>query len=206
MSPISYVTARALSRAPPQAEVFVVHGIVLKGMKDFVTSEYDHDAWLAIQRGAGVEGEVYVPITEYDDADVLALVESASEVADVPVPDLLGAFGEFLVPPLVETYGVHVDEEWTGLELIANVETYIHEALRAKQLSTYTPPNLSSEWVGESEVRVTYGSERELCALAKGLLRGVGDYYDEEFEVEEPTCMLDGDDQCEILVATANET
>lgn len=182
-----------------------MHGIVLKGFKDFVTTEYDHDAWLTIQRGADLDGEVYVPITEYDDADVFALVESAAEVTGVAVPDLLREFGTFLVPRLVETYGVHVDEDWTGLELVANVETYIYAALRAKQLSTYAPPDLASEWVGDDEVRVTYGSERELCALAKGVLRGVGDYYDEPFDVEEAACMLDGDDQCEILVATAGD-
>lgn len=185
--------------------VFLVHGIVLKGLKDFVTTEYDYDAWEAIQRGAGLEGQVYVPVTEYEDADVLGLVEAASEATGKAVPTLLDEFGRFLVPPLVETYGVHVDEDWTGLDLIANVETYIHEALRAKQLSTYTPPNLSSEWTSEDSVRVVYGSERQLCPLAKGLLRGVGDYYGEQFRIEEETCMLDGDGQCAIVVSTTTE-
>ncbi|WP_170977203.1 heme NO-binding domain-containing protein [Halorussus salinisoli] len=183
-----------------------MHGIVLKGLKDFVTTEYDHEAWQAIQDGAGLEGKVYVPVTEYEDADVLGLVDAASAITGEEVPDLLDAFGRFLVPPLVETYGVHVDEDWTGLELVANVETYIHEALRAKQLSTYTPPALSSEWVGDDRVKVTYDSERELCPLAIGLLRGIESYYDETFEIEEETCMLDGDDECEILVASSVES
>ena len=177
-----------------------MHGIVLKGLKDFVVSEYDHDAWRTIQRQSGVGEKVYVPLTEYDDADVLALVGAASEATGADVPDLLDAFGRFLVPPLVETYGVHVDEDWTGLELLANVEEYIHTALRAKELSSYTPPNLHAEWDGDDRVRITYGSERQLCALAKGLIRGVGDHYDEPLSVREPFCMLDGDERCEILV------
>ena len=180
-----------------------MHGIVLKGLKDFVTTEYDEAAWLEIQRAAGLEGQIYVPVTEYDDADVLGLVEAASEVSGEAVPDLLDAFGRFLVPPLVEVYGVHVDADWTGLELVANVETYIHEALRAKQLSTYTPPALSSEWVDDETVRVTYDSERELCPLAKGLLYGVGSYYGEQFAVSEESCMGEGDDACELLVESA---
>ncbi|WP_162224152.1 heme NO-binding domain-containing protein [Halorussus salinus] len=182
-----------------------LHGIVLKGLKDFVTTEYDREAWHAIQDAAGVGGKVYVPVTEYDDADVLSLVDAASEATGEEVPALLDSFGQFLVPALVETYGVHVGSDWTGLELIANVETYIHEALRAKQLSTYTPPALSAEWVGDETVKVTYTSERELCPLAKGLLTGIGDYYDEEFAVEEPTCMRDGDDRCELLVSGPGE-
>lgn len=178
-----------------------MHGIVLKGLKDFVVSAYDHEAWLAVQRAADREGEVYVPVTEYDDADVLDLVAGASEVTGEDVPTLLDEFGRFLVPPLVETYGVHVDEGWTGLELVANVETYIHRALRAKRLSEYTPPALAAEWLADDRVRVTYSSDRELCPLAVGLIEGVGTYYDEPFAVEEGTCMLDGDDRCEILVA-----
>lgn len=177
-----------------------MHGIVLKGLKDFVVSEYDRDAWQAIQRDSGVGETVYVPLTEYDDADVLALVGAASEATGVDVPTLLDEFGQFLVPPLVETYGVHVDEDWTGLELLANVETYIHTALRAKQLSSYTPPNLRAEWDGDDRVRLTYASDRELCALAKGLIRGVGTHYEEPLAIQEPSCMLTGDAQCEILV------
>lgn len=180
-----------------------MHGIVLKGLKDFVVSRYDHETWLVVQREAGIDGKVYVPITDYDDEDVLALVEAASELTGTEVPRLLREFGQFLVPPLVETYGVHVDEDWTGLELLANVESYIHTALRAKQLSTYTPPNLSAEWDGSDHVRVTYRSDRELCALAKGLISGVGDYYGEPLSVREQSCMLDGDDRCELLVTRA---
>ena len=182
-----------------------MHGIVLKGLKDFVVSEYDRETWQAIQHEAGVGGKVYVPLTEYDDADVLNLVGAAAEMTGKNVPTLLDEFGQFLVPPLVETYGVHVEAEWTGLELLANVEEYIHTALRSKQLSTYTPPNLESEWNGTDQVRITYGSERELCALAKGLIRGVGEYYGEPLTVQEPSCMLDGDEQCEILVSRTDE-
>lgn len=181
-----------------------MHGIVLKGLKDFVVSEYDREAWQAIQQEAGVGRTVYVPLTEYEDADVLALVGAASELTGTDVPTLLDEFGRFLVPPLVETYGVHVDEDWTGLELLANVEEYIHTALRAKQLSSFTPPNLHAEWEGSDQVRITYGSDRELCALAKGLIRGVGAHYGEPLVLEEPSCMLDGDERCEILVTRAD--
>ncbi|WP_435179803.1 heme NO-binding domain-containing protein [Halorussus sp. AFM4] len=177
-----------------------MHGIVLKGLKDFVTAEYDADAWRTVRDRAGLAGTVYVPVTEYDDADAMALVEAASAVTGEAVPDLLDAFGRFLVPPLVETYGVHVDEDWTGLDLVANVEAYIHEALRGKQLSTYMPPELAAERVGDDEVVVTYASDRELCPLAVGLLRGVGDYYGEPLAVDERTCMRDGDEACELVV------
>ena len=177
-----------------------MHGIVLKGLKDFVVEQYDLDTWHALRENAGIEMKMYVPISEYPDEEVLALVDSAVELTGIDAPDLLAAFGEFLVPQLVETYGVHVDEDWTGLDLIANVETYIHEALRAKNLSEFAPPELSAERVGDDRVSITYASDRELCDLAKGLVRGIGAYYDEQLAVDEPACMHDGDPHCELVV------
>lgn len=177
-----------------------MHGIVLKGLKDFVVESYDREAWQRIQAEASLEGKVYVPVTEYPDDDVLALVGAASEVTDIPAADLLFEFGKFLVPGLIETYGVHVDGDWTGLELVANVEKYIHEALREKQLSAYTPPELESGWLDDDRVGIIYSSDRELCALAKGLITGIGSYFDESFEVTERACMKNGSNQCEIVV------
>jgi hypothetical protein len=180
-----------------------VHGIVLKGLKDFVVETYDRETWATLRREAGLPGRMYVPVTEYPDEEALALVETASDLTEVPPPELLESFGRYLVAPLVETYGIHVDAEWTGLELVANAETYIHMALRSKRVSTYTPPELESGWRGDDAVSVVYRSDRQLCSLARGILEGVGDYFDEPFDVEEPSCMHDGDEYCELVVRRA---
>lgn len=177
-----------------------MHGIVLKGLKDFVVETHDQEAWRAIQAEASLEGKVYVPVTEYPDEDVVALVGAASEITGLDASELLTEFGRFLVPRLLETYDVHVETEWTGLELVANVEEYIHTALRAKQISAYTPPELESGWLGENRVGIIYASDRELCNLAKGLISGVGEYFDEPFDIEEQACMKNGSDRCEIIV------
>lgn len=177
-----------------------MHGIVLNGMKQFVVQRYGPDAWRQVQREAGEEMAIYVPVTDYADERALALVEAASAVSGEDPPTLLEAFGRFLVGPLLKTYGVHVDGEWTSLELLANVEHYVHEALRAKQLSEFTPPNLEARRAGEDRVVVSYGSDRQLCHLALGIFHGVADHYDETFEVTERRCMLDGDPRCEFVV------
>lgn len=183
-----------------QELALTMHGIVLKGLKDFVVEQYGDDAWDAIHEEAGRRKRLYVPVSEYSDEIVLDLVAAAAELTDTDAPALLTAFGRYLVPQLVSTYGVHVDREWTGLELIANVETYIHEALRAKQLSEFTPPALRARRLNERQVAVAYESDRGLCALARGLLEGVGDYYGESFRVEQRRCMHHDAPRCEFLV------
>lgn len=182
----------------------IVHGIVLTGLKNFVIQEYDADAWDAIHETAGVRKRLYVPVATYPDEVVLELVDAAAELTGLEVPALLRAFGRFLVPQLVSTYGVHVDRDWTGLELIANVETYIHEALRAKSNSTFTPPALRTRRLDDRRVAVAYESDRGLCALARGLLEGVADYYDEPLFVEQRRCVDEGAPRC-VFVVTREE-
>lgn len=177
-----------------------MHGIVLAQLKDFVVETYDRETWQTILREAGLSGTMYVPVTEYPDEDVFAIIDAAADLTGMEPTELQAAFGRFLVEPLVGTYGVHVEQDWTGLELVANVEQYIHEALRAKQLSNYTPPELEAEWRGEDRVALLYHSERQLCHLARGLIRGVGDHFDESFHIEETSCMHEGDEHCEFVV------
>jgi len=182
-----------------------MHGIVLKSLKDFVVDTYDTETWRAIQAEAGVPGKLYVPVSEYTDEETLALVAAASELSGEDEADLLYEFGRYAVGPLVETYGVHVDGEWTGLDLLANTETYIHRALRAKQLSEFTPPKLQSKRLGEDAVVVRYGSDRGLCMLAEGIIDGVGEHYGELYRIDHRTCQLEGDPHCDLVVQRPEE-
>ncbi|WP_416838716.1 heme NO-binding domain-containing protein [Haloferax sp. DFSO52] len=176
-----------------------MHGIVLNQLKDFVVETYDRDTWATLQREAGLPGRLYVPVEEYPDEELIALLDAASELTDNSVPELLEAFGEFLVPPLLETYSVHIERDWTGIELIANIKAF-HLALREKAISTYDTPKVETGWRDNETVSVIYRSERQFCHLARGLIFGVSDHFDEPYEVTEPTCMHDGDDYCEFLV------
>jgi len=172
----------------------------MKALKDFVVEEYDAETWRAIQEEAGVGGKLYVPVSEYDDGETLALVAAASELSGEDEADILYEFGRYIVGPLVETYGVHVEGDWTGLDLLANVETYIHEALRAKRLSEFTPPKLKASRVDEDVAVVRYGSDRQLCMLAEGIIDGVGAHYGESYDITHDTCQLDGDPHCDLVV------
>lgn len=180
-----------------------MHGIILKGLKDFVTDEYDQETWNQICESADVPRKLYVPVTDYPDEHLFALVEAAVELSGEDVPDLLQAFGQYVVPGLVQTYGVHVDETWTGLDLVENVEEYIHRALRSKSVGEFDPPGIDARRVDDGTVLVEYDSDRQLCDVAMGLVQGIGEYYDEPLDVDERACMHDGAPKCELVVTRA---
>lgn len=144
-------------------------------------------------------------MADYPDEEALAVVEAVADRTSEAPPDLVRELSRFLDSSLIETYGVHVDRDWDGFDLIANTETYIHEALRTKQLSTYTLPALESERLDDRQVRVTYSSDRQLCDLAKDLIHGVGEHHGQPFRIDEEARMFDGTTRCELVVTVVPE-
>ena len=78
-------------------------------------------------------------IKTYPDETLLALVGAASELTGTPTPDLLRAFGEFLVPDLLKIYRQAIKPEWGILDMLENAEEKMHAAVRQKD-EFATPP------------------------------------------------------------------
>lgn len=172
-----------------------MHGIILQTLQSFVVDTYGEDAWLAIQDEADIEEKVYVPVTVYPDGDVYEIARTAGELTDQSPRTILAQYGRWVVPALLETYDLHIDDDWEGLELIANIQQF-HTSLRTRDMTTLTTPRIRSERVDEDRVRITYDSDRKLCDVARGAIRGVADRFDEDLVAEERTCMHEGDDAC----------
>lgn len=181
-----------------------MHGIVFVALKDYVTDNYGQDAWTAMLEEVDPDTVLYIPLKEYPDEDLFGFVEAAVEMTGVDEDTLVRDFGSHIVPPLMQTYGAYAEDDWSALELIANTEEYIHESLRERHDSTFTPPQLTSEWIDEDTVSVGYESGRQLCELAKGIIDGIADHYDEDLTVTELQCMKDGHDHCEMQVHRAS--
>ncbi|MEO5618590.1 MAG: V4R domain-containing protein [Candidatus Eisenbacteria bacterium] len=47
---------------------------------------------------------------------------------------------------------------------------------------------------------MSYTSARKLCAVARGICRGLARHFEEVVVIDEPSCMLRGGRTCEIIV------
>jgi hypothetical protein len=174
-----------------------MHGAIFTELQKFATTGFGAEVWGQICEAAGVGPRVYLPVATYPDAEAIALVSAASRLSGKPAEELLGAFGEYLVPPLVRTYTSLVRPEWRTLDLLEHVESTIHRIVRLRDPEA-TPPELACERLNPDEVVIRYKSPRRLCALALGLIRGVAKHYTESVEIRESACMHDGGPHCEI--------
>jgi predicted hydrocarbon binding protein len=118
----------------------------------------------------------------------------------MPAPQLLERFGEFIVPDLVKVFGPFIKREWAALDLLENTESVIHRAVRLQDAKA-SPPQLHITRASPSQVTIEYSSPRRLCAVAKGIMRGIATHYAEPITIHETSCMHSGDRVCR-LVAT----
>jgi len=176
-----------------------MHGLILAELKKFVDVRLGGDAWKALLKDAGLGVKVYMPTQVYPDSDVTAIVGAASRTAGLPVATVLEQFGEFIVPDLLAVYGAYVKPEWKTLELILNTEETIHRVVRTRDPGAL-PPELKVTRSSAAEVVIEYTSARRLCAVARGIVKGVASHYRETISIAEPQCMLRGDAHCRISV------
>jgi hypothetical protein len=179
-----------------------MHGIMFKALKDHIVTHDGPGAWERARADAGLDDQVYLAVDSYPDDDLAALVDAYASATDRDPDEVLTAYGTSAAAPLIETYGNSIVHDTdSALEVVANVEGLIHDVLRSRS-DAMMPPELSCSRDGET-VHVDYRSHRELCAVAKGLVTGVGEYLNDPLTVEELACMHEGDDQCELVVKRA---
>jgi len=181
-----------------------MHGTIFVELQKYVVSKLGDQAWVTLKSEAGVSRDSHNALETYPDAEVGSLVAAASRVTGVPAEALLEDFGAFIAPDLLEMYWGAVQPEWRTLDLLEHTEKAIHEVVRISQKGA-TPPYLNAQRTAANEVTITYTSARKLCAVAKGIVRGVATHYGEQFAIEEPTCMLRGDDACTLRVRTESQ-
>ncbi|MGZ6828005.1 MAG: heme NO-binding domain-containing protein [Mycobacteriales bacterium] len=179
-----------------------MHGSILMALRRYVVKSYDEATWEALLAEVGTPGRLFTSLGDYPDGDVMALVGAACAATGQDADAVLSGFGRFLAADLVATYPFLVDRSWTAFDLIEKTEGTIHTVVRARQVGA-RPPMLVATRRGPEHVSVRYDSSRRLCALARGIILGVGDHYGTPLQVNETTCSRKGAPACQIEVLPA---
>jgi Haem-NO-binding len=176
-----------------------MHGIIFSELKKYVDDRLGGAAWGALLEKAGLSGRIYMPVQEYPDADAVKLVTTASAITGRPAQAVLEDFGEFIAPDLLKMYASLIRKEWRTLDVIEHTEETIHRVVRHRNPGA-KPPELRCSRIGPDEVVVVYSSPRKMCAVAKGIARGMARHFKETVATSESSCMLAGAKECRISV------
>ena len=145
----------------------------------------------------------YSATEAYPDEDFDRVLQRASEQLDMPASDVLRRFGSFAAQNTFHSLYPDFYKDSSGTrQFLLDVEERIHRLVRAT-IPHASPPKLHVVPLGDDGVVVTYTSERGLCDLVDGLIRGTARHYRERFTVDQVQCMRRGDSACAFTVEPA---
>lgn len=175
-----------------------MHGLIHTALQKYLETSLGTESWKTLLARAGYENEIFTPLRSYPDEQIVRLVAEAEALSGIPAAALLEGFGEFLVPTYLSLYGALLKPQWRTLEVLENTEETVHRVVRMRNPGA-EPPRLRVRRTAEDEVELTYDSARKLCAVARGIARGVAQQFSEDLQITDRSCMLRGDRACVIL-------
>jgi hypothetical protein len=173
-----------------------VKGIVFTLLQEMVEQEAGLAAWDAcISQIDSASDGVYIAPSVYPDEELLAIIGALSESLDVPVRDLVRAFGVYMLPRLLDVYRDKTVVDGGLKVFLMSVDGVIHEEVK-KLWPDAQLPRFRHDDTGPTSLTLYYTSERRLCALAEGLIDGAGKAFATDVQIGHVTCMHDGADCC----------
>lgn len=176
-----------------------MHGIIFVELKKYVDAKVGPGAWDKLLGMAGMPAHIFMPVRQYPDEDVVKLVTAAAKATGAEVDAILEDFGAFIAPDLLRLYAALIQPEWRTLDVVQHTEETVHRVVRLRNPGA-APPYLRAERTSPDEVVVHYTSQRKLCAIAKGIVRGVSTHFGDGVTILETECMHRGAAECRIVV------
>lgn len=169
-------------------------GVVFNLLEEAVVREFGPDVWDDLLLRADLSG-AYTSLGNYDDEEILALVEAASAALNLPRAEVLRWFGRRAMPILKERYGAFFERHASSKSFVLSVNSIIHPEVR-KLYAGASCPFFHFREDAAGAVSMDYDSSRRMCDLAHGFIEGAADLFEETVDVSHAACMNHGDAKC----------
>ena len=156
-------------------------GIVYTLFNQLVEEKFGIEVWDEILDEVQPESEgIYTTTETYDNTELFALVGALSEKTNIPVNDLVKAFGQFSLGEFARRYPVFF-ENVNAKEFLQSIHDVIH--VEVKKLYTDAElPTFTYEDPAPDKLILHYNSPRKLCVFAEGLIDGTAEYFETGIE------------------------
>lgn len=173
-----------------------MYGVIFDFLRSYVIERHGGRAtWDALLNEAGIGYKVYFPVAQYPDEEIVNLATTAARMLKVPLSAVLEDFGHYTGPKLITYYDMFVRPEWRTFDVLENASARIHDAIH-RHNPKRMPPRLVTRKLDGNRMELSYQSERKLCMVAKGIVRGLNDHFGEAIQIRETQCMHSGAECC----------
>lgn len=168
-----------------------MRGLMFNYLLEYIRSQYEYDVVDAIIEASEVENNgSYANGGMYRDADFIKLIATASETLQVSTLQLLESFGKQTFKPIYEKLMTIYDHDAYKQNTISNAFDFIVmlDTIHYKEVVKLYPDSIFPHFDiinrNDSTLEVLYRSQRHLPYIAKGLLEGCVEYFNEALTVE----------------------
>lgn len=160
-----------------------MHGAFIVGLKEMIINRFDESFWHEILYDSGFEPDYY-PLSnkELEDLKALLLIKTAAKKLNLGDRRFGETFGNYWIKNFArEKYFAFFDAFKSSKDFINNLSV-MHKNL-TRGLAHPKSPVFEINWEGPHTAMITYKSTRSLIHIAVGLLKALGDFYNEEISV-----------------------
>ena len=169
-------------------------GIVFILLGEVVRREHGEAMWEALLDRSGAGG-AYTTLGNYADGEFFDLVRAAAAETGMAIPDVVRWFGREAQGLLAARYPEFFAPHDHARAFVLTLNDIIHPEVR-KLYPGADVPDFGFDTSDPDVLRMTYHSERAMCAFAEGLIEGAARHYGQRAEIVQPRCMHHGDDHC----------
>lgn len=162
-----------------------MYGIVNKAIQELVVANFGEEKWELILEKSGIEEDFFISSEAYNDDITFKLANAVSDEMNMPLKEVLIAFGEWwVVKTTKEKYGGLMESGGSTLkEFLLNLPLFHNRVMLI--YPKLTPPEFKISEVTENSLNLHYFSKREgLQEFVRGLIRGLGIMFKTETTIE----------------------
>lgn len=178
-----------------------MHGMIFLALEDFLEARLGEGVWPHALKAAKLEDQQFDPDRYYPDQAINNLLIVAAKLLKLSPNQTLELFGQHMSPGLVtmgRSMGI-VRKEWKTLDILEHLQANILAPF-ANLEAGVAPPDIRTYRLKHGEVAIAYISQRKLCYLMKGIIRGLGKFFQEPIAFKEQICMSQDAPLCRMSV------
>ncbi len=174
-------------------------GIIFNVLEDMVVQQCGMQVWNDLLAKHAPADRVYLSAKSYAEAELFDIVQDVALRLNLPVPDVVKAFGRFLFGGLAARHADVVQRFSDFSSLVLGIHDVIHLEVN-KLYHEPSLPTISGKMVSNQRIELIYSSPRKLCYCAEGLLYGAAEHFKQSIEISHPTCMHKGAEHCTLII------
>ncbi|MEO5347387.1 MAG: heme NO-binding domain-containing protein [Magnetococcus sp. YQC-9] len=178
-----------------------MHGILFLALEDFLDARLGEGVWSRALQVANLKDQQFEPDRYYPDELAHTLLEVSAKLLKQPLIQVMEQFGQHMSPGLVtmgRSMGI-LYKEWKTLDILEHLQSDVLAPF-ANIEAGVMPPDIRTYRLKHGEVAVAYVSRRKMCPLLKGIIRGLGQFFQEPIAFKEHVCMLQEAPLCRLSV------